>query len=226
MTRSNVYDERFGDLRSLLGQKPSALGFARQCRAIEQMWELEPERVNQELVPYMERALEGWPDELRVHPIFWLRRWYPSAKVEFTPVSLTRVLNLEQQRLGAALIEALAQLPAWHGVLSLNLAGNLLDAEAIKRLAKIPLTQLRYLNLSQNPLGSEGVRDLIHESAWAKGLRQLDMWATGCEFDGGVALALRGLGVELERLNMSAAELSSVSQAALRERFGARVVFS
>lgn len=224
MTGSSLYDERFGDLRSLLGQKPSALGFARQCRALEQMWELEPARVNQELVPYMERALEGWPDELRVHPIFWLRHWYPAAPVDFEPVRLVRVLNLEQQRLGAALIARLAELEAWHGVLSLNLSGNLLDAEAIKPLASIPFRALRALNLSQNPLESDAIASLLTKAAWRHGLRQLDMYAMGRDLDGGVALALRDL--DVERLSLSAAELSAVSQAALRERFGARVVLS
>lgn len=177
----------------------------------------------------MERALEGWPDALRAHPMFWLRHWCPAAPVDFEPVRLVRVLNLEQQRLGAALIARLAELEAWHGVVSLNLAGNLLDAEAIKPLASIPFTALRTLNLSQNPLENDAIVSLFKKAGWRHGLRQLDMYAMGYELDAGVVIALReSLGFALERLSLSAGDFARphLAQSALRERFGARVVFS
>lgn len=173
---SSLYEQRFGDLRSLISQPPSPLGFARVCKALSQLWPRYAERVCAELLPYLEPQLERWPSSLRAHPLFWLELWLnPSDGQPFEPARILRVLRLEQQRLGAAVVQQLAQHQAWHRLEVLALDGNLLGADEILTLAGCPFAQLRVLSLSQNELHDRGVEALI-EAPWLDQLHELFLW--------------------------------------------------
>ena len=55
----------FGDLRSLL-ERPSISVFDVILGVLGEVASEQPERLKEEWLPYMERALERWPDAMRV----------------------------------------------------------------------------------------------------------------------------------------------------------------
>lgn len=62
----------FGDLRSLLQQQPTPHLFIRICKVVS---ELSAEHYLAEYEPYVLDYLASWPDETRVVPPQWTRRW-------------------------------------------------------------------------------------------------------------------------------------------------------
>jgi uncharacterized protein (TIGR02996 family) len=72
---------------------------------------------------------------------------------------------------------------------NLNIAGNRMDAEGAKRLAKSSaLSRLTVLDVSDNPLGNEGVAEL-GESKHLKQLVSLNLSETGLDAEGVEAIA-------------------------------------
>lgn len=62
----------FGEVRSLSSGAPSAAKWRQLCVILERLWLDEPHHVEAELLPYLAKRLETWPDNMRVMPSSWL----------------------------------------------------------------------------------------------------------------------------------------------------------
>jgi uncharacterized protein (TIGR02996 family) len=117
-----------------------------------------------------------------------------------------RVLDLTHCQLGLKGARVLARGRHLGGLRALGLAANDLDAGALRELTSGFLTELRLLDISQNPVGDDGARALAQAHALRK-LEVLDLRRTRISDKGVVALAgsgnlaaLKELRLEEERL--------------------------
>lgn len=66
------YGEIFGELRSLLNQRPfKTPRFHEVCVRAEEAWRIDPARFEDELLPFLTQQLSVWPVELRTPPPQW-----------------------------------------------------------------------------------------------------------------------------------------------------------
>ncbi len=196
------FDERFGDLRSRLQDRPTPLTFARLCRALLEMWEEAPERVNQEIIPYLTERLEGWDADVCSYPGFLNPHWLQPQEHALGPLALLRQLDLSYQYLGGGVVDAITRQPQMKGLRTLNLAANRLDASAARQLAATNhLDGLTHLDLGKNPLGDDGVAALL-TAPWMSRVLDLELWSVGLT----TADVFRGVRLEAhERLDVRGA---------------------
>jgi len=149
------FNERFGDIRHRLGDRPTPLTFARICKALLEMWEEAPEQVNEEIVPYVAEATATWPDDILVYPGFLDAHWLEPADHALGPLALMRKLDLSYRYLGPGLVDALAAQPHMTGLHVLDLRANKLDAPSLLTLRDLEhLAGVRTLRLGGNAVGA------------------------------------------------------------------------
>lgn len=138
-------------------------------------------------------------------------------------------LDLDATNPGAEGVRVLCESGALSQLRTLSLAGNRLGPTAAKRIvAARSLRKLRVLNLSGNPLGDSGAAALA-DSPTLGGLVELDLSDTQISDAGALALAESRHLTNLCRLSLTTNDpegqtLAPDVRAALRERFGSRVV--
>ena len=81
----------FGALRALLHQPPSAQAWAQLCKVVR---EVPPQAYTDQIEPYCEAQLRGWPDRLRVTPRAWVRALMRGKG--FAQIRLCRTLDLSR----------------------------------------------------------------------------------------------------------------------------------
>lgn len=119
----------FGELRSLLAQPPSKIGWVRLCMLLDEAYRARPEEVAKLWVPYAERALASWPASLRVSPTQW---FVPLELGHTVPMlTLVRVLDWSDSEISYNTISMLIQCPELAHLESLDLSHNLLEDDAL-----------------------------------------------------------------------------------------------
>ena len=215
---------RFGELRARQSEAPSALGFARIARTCEQLWRLDAQRVNEQIVPYLRGALDAWPDEALLHPMFWLELWLEPQPPWFEAVTLVRVLDLSYQRGGDALAQRLVAMgQLWAPLRRLDLSGAGLGPQGAQALAGASLGALRELILGGVPLGPEGVEALC-QAPWLSSLRELQLWSVTLSAPSAERLAQRlAASAALERLVVTRQMMGAHALGVLTSALGSRV---
>jgi hypothetical protein len=85
------FDQRFGDLRSLLQREPDAVGWGSLCLLLDAMEREDAGRTSAQALPYAAQATRSWPAALRVTPRAWLAR----AEAGDAPAALALCATLE-----------------------------------------------------------------------------------------------------------------------------------
>ncbi len=151
------FNERFGDIRHRLLDRPTPMTFARVCRSLLEMWKEAPARVNVDVVPYVAESMATWPDEVLRYPGFMDPYWLEPTEHALGPLALMRELDLSYRYLGAGLVDALGRQPQMDGLRLLDLRSNALDEGALLELADMAhLTGLRTLRLGGNAVDGSG----------------------------------------------------------------------
>ena len=167
----------FGELRSQLHQPPGTVRFVRICRVLGRMWAKNPGRVDQEILPYALEVMADWPDEHRVYPRFWNELWLaPAAPEPFSPLELIARMELDHEPLTLEQFERLARAPL-HQLRWLDLTDTQLGEAGARALAGADRPRLEELRVADNPLGDRGLA-LLLGSAGAPRLRQVFAWSS------------------------------------------------
>lgn len=66
---AQTYEEKWGELRSLVEQKANKSNLNKVKALFESMWTEDKERTDQELVPFLTDKLESWPDGYFAHSV-------------------------------------------------------------------------------------------------------------------------------------------------------------
>jgi hypothetical protein len=149
----DTFQKHFGDIRSRLAEPATPVTFFRVCKALALMWEEDSERVNAEVVPYLDAHRHHWPDEMRVHPAFWEKLWLGDELVRFGPLCLISRLDLSYRKLGALAVERITNAPGLETLDALDLRSNDLDDAMLEALASTEsLAALSELDMGDNPL--------------------------------------------------------------------------
>ena len=176
----------FGELRSLLNQPPSELGWRRVCWFLERAWTTHRPEATRSWLPYAESHLESWPDALRRCPTRWARHLI--VEPDFEPGRLVRQLRVMGLRGDQARLGRLLESPCWPGLTALEAPRQRLDDGALGRLLERAPPGLVRLDLSENELTCDGVEALLSSPVGPQ-LRALDLSNTRV----GISLSLASL---------------------------------
>jgi hypothetical protein len=231
----------FGDVRSVLQQAPSAHGWALLCDRVERM---DPERAQQEAIPYALRGLDGWPAALRVLPNVWAESII--SGVVPTGASLARAITLHSKTLDISRASAIASWAAQVPIERLTLRSGSASHKALMALLNntswpalraltcdcdLPTTTFTALKIGGQHLAIEEldlrtipakgesasaaeVAALIH-APLIRGLRGLRLRSYAQHPEGLHALREAPWWWRLELLELRSRSLSSVAQGAL-----------
>ena len=166
----------FGELRSLMHQRPCADSWSALCDLIE-AWPAPDMEARAR--PYIDAHITQWPDQLRVAPEHWLRaiergdhpvgmRWIKSARMtersRCSPHALAtalgantlRALALEDHLPGDGLLE-LSSFAQFAELEDLKLQGTGLGSRGFLRAIERSLPRLTHLNASANELALHAI---------------------------------------------------------------------
>src|SRR5690606_25798043 len=101
----------FGELRSALARAPSERAWRALCEVLERG---DVARLEAEQLPYVLSCLERWPDALKIAPARWVEARLTGAPAPWLAIAMT--LDLSEQRLDVAELDALVSTPALHHV--------------------------------------------------------------------------------------------------------------
>ena len=147
----------FGEIRSAAQRAPGEAAWEAICAAVEAV---EPARLREEVVPYLNAHLRHWPDAARRVPARWLRALWRGEPAPIEALAITRRLEL-RGGVRATELAALARLPQLGGLSSLALRSCGLRAADLVALEGAPLwASLTSLDLSHNALNREAMRAL------------------------------------------------------------------
>jgi hypothetical protein len=99
----------FGELRSLLHEERDGGQWHEVCALLD-TWPRD--QLVDRVLPYVARAIEGWPAAARVAPARWVERW--SQREEVPELALTRAVSVGGYR--PHRLDALIYLGAWPGL--------------------------------------------------------------------------------------------------------------
>ena len=197
----------FGEIRTLLSERPSVRAWKRLCKMIDT---LPVEECNQMVIPYIRHHLEispRWERLTRNPPEHWLKRFkenkefFPAFSiishlhlsmygeeitellkllVDSTDLNLLRMLHLETQMKNKGLLQLCEGEHLLQRLRGLNLTYNQLTAPSAEHLASLSsLEGLELLDLSHNKIKDAGVKALV-ESEHLRGLKWLNLTDCGC----------------------------------------------
>jgi uncharacterized protein (TIGR02996 family) len=122
----------------------------------------------------------------------------------------------EDARIQPADVAMLADSPNLANLTSLDVSGNEIDAESLRRLLRSPyLTNLRELNVSANPLSAGAIEQLGEHLATEVRLHSLALDHNSIGNEGAAVLARARFCAELRNLNVDTCEITSRGVAAL-----------
>jgi Ran GTPase-activating protein (RanGAP) involved in mRNA processing and transport len=130
-----------------------------------------------------------------------------------------KLLNLEDNGLGASALAELAKLPHFAEIERLALSGNDFGVTGIEALTTRRLQYLRSLTLGGSGLGDPGVAALV-EAPWLPRLRDLDLSDNHIGNDGLATLLRKGRLSGLEVLQLSRNDISDRGAALLEHHTG------
>lgn len=219
--RSPTPQERFGQVRSLLHQPPSALVWSKLCAVIDD-WSPSPQ-LTHEVLPYAQELLSSWPPSLfRPAPHKW---WSMSSPLHSTQSSaalpLANGLSFNRATLDPAKLRAIVELCTRHRFTHLDLSDSKLGVAGAKALAAMPqLQQLQALYVAKNQLGAQGASALA-QSPHLQTLERLDLSENMLQLAGLEAILAPGVWPGLKHLELYRNELgdAGITRLAQQPRF-------
>lgn len=151
------YQELFGELRSSLAGKKNSQTYEEVLKLLVQMHRLNPRRVDQEVVPYVHKAIEKFPESVRTYDSKDLKNHTkPESKfrIEFAKVYTDRTLSPEIYKSRELTEKVLLNTKAKNYLLFLDLRkAPLSNKETIQALMTFPKS-LSILDLSNRNMPS------------------------------------------------------------------------
>lgn len=191
----------FGELRSRLMQRQDSGSWALVRAWAEQAWDEQPERFEDEWLPYLVDQVRRWRPRVCDCPGHWKRRF---AAGRFAPMQLVRALHFQaDEPRRAEVLAAMATSPDLTSVETLSFGGGVFVAASreAELLAQASLPSLRTLELlgAFRSLSRARITTLAGAS-WLGQVERLDI--SGCEVsgDGLEGLWEAGLGASLVEL--------------------------
>jgi hypothetical protein len=166
-----------GELRSVVAVPYHAGSWAALCAALKPCERMGREQWRAEIEPYVERAIAGWPDAVRVAPMSWVLLAAGGAEAGLLRLARAVVLDPagEEVLWGDDGLVALVESPDFALITRLEAPGAGLTDQAALAIARTPnAALLAELVLFGNQLGSEGAR-LLARSNSLPSLRVLDL---------------------------------------------------
>ncbi len=191
----------FGELRSRLMQRQDSGSWALVRAWAEQAWDEQPERFEDEWLPYLVDQVRRWRPRVCDCPGHWKRRL---AAGRFAPMQLVRALHFQaDEPRRAEVLAAMATSPDLTSIETLSFGGGAFVGASHEgvHLAQASLPSLRTLEVPGAFLGSgRGRLETLGEASWLGQVARLDI--SGCEVGSGALGRLwnAGLGASLVEL--------------------------
>ncbi len=146
----------FGEIRSLLQDKPSAQGWEELCHVISE-WR-GPEDLETLVMPYILSHLQEWPHAMRRTPLRWKEGLVRGARLPFGP--LVKVLDGAELKLRNEDLLTLARAPVMSHVEAIDLSRNVFGWRGLSHLLTSAPSRERWraLRLAPTAVGVEGLR--------------------------------------------------------------------
>lgn len=205
---------RFGELRSIVQQRPSAQAWEALCEHLERWPSPELEQL---ALPYTLQYLARWPSAILVAPMRWLNRLTPYA-----PLTLARTLNILEAPISLEQARTLASNPHLRHIELIYLRANQLGDRGLEAL----LGGEHFLGLTSLSVHLNGLRaasaHVITECAYVGQLQELSFYGNRLR-DQGVRQLVQSPLHRLKRLELSANEVKDGGAVAISQnsRLGA-----
>lgn len=195
----------FGELRSLLQQKPSPEAWEQLCHFIS---EWSAEGFEHDTLPYVQSHLASWPAELRTTPLRWREGLARGANLPFA--SIVRVLDAQRMNLRNEDMLTMGRAPVMEHLIGLNLSDNKIGWRGLNHLLEhAPPNKLEALALDRTGIGNEGLK-LLARSPTLSNLRVLSL--------SGVHMAPSGLEALMQSEHLGALEALVLDDNNLNDR--------
>lgn len=153
----------FGEIRSAAQRAPGEAAWEAICEAVEA---IEPARLREEVVPYLNAHLRHWPDAARCVPARWLRAIARDEPAPIEALAITRRLVLRaagvRDMVLFGLLERFEQLSQLGALRILDLSSCGLQGVDLFVLGNAPIWRhVTTLDLSHNALDTQAVEDLL-----------------------------------------------------------------
>jgi len=191
---AHEFDEVFGDLRALINGPKTEHQWALVCDMIEVVYELDPERIIEQWMPYLRQATGRWPRRIKRAPSHWLEH-------SEALLGIFDVLTLRGDPIGDDGALALAASDHLHSLTYLDISGANITARGLAYICDSgSFTSLEVLGVWDNPLGDDGAEVLAE--AHLPRVERLYVRGAGITDDGAMALAVTKSWPRLRTLNL------------------------
>lgn len=199
---------RFGELRSIVQQRPSAQAWEALCEHLERWPSPEQELL---AIPYAEQRLARWPSAILSAPMRWLTRLLPYA-----PLRLARTMSILDAPISLELASSLASNPHLRHIERVSLRANQLGDQGLAALlGGENFSGLTSLSVHLNGLRAASAR-VITECAYVGQLQELALYGNRLR-DQGVRQLAHGPLHSLKHLDLSANEVKDEGARALAQ---------
>jgi len=193
----------FGDIRSVLHGAASAQAWEEVVALLEL---LETPQLEQEILPYVHRAIKGWDDRLLVPPALWLDRVLAGAREP--RMILVRRLSLTHTDFEGQKFQQLIRSPYLEHLTSLELTWPGLDLDQLVTLLyHRSLSRLTEFSLEGAELG-DGAIDVLCLTSFVHRLEVLELERNELS-DGAISRLIDELGPSLRVLDLSSNHITS-----------------
>lgn len=200
----SVVTPTFGDIRATVQQTASVEAWFKLCKLIEK-WP-QQDRLEAEVIPYVQSHTVGWPDRMRVVPDRWLEAWLEES---LGPIaSLMRRMFLGSKLRKGVTLERFLRVSNNRHLTQLDLGWNQLIQDDFRLLGRADhLENLTHLGLRGN-LPMDGGVHLLSEAEWFTRIQWLDLSTCRVGADGARAIARSELS-RIEHLDVSRNKLGA-----------------
>ncbi|MEM1348311.1 MAG: hypothetical protein AAGI01_07150 [Myxococcota bacterium] len=204
---SHGFEDIFGELRALINGPRTAWRWRRVCDVVERAYELDPERVLEQWMPYLRQATGRWPRRIKRAP----SRWIDASEAL---LGIFDVLTLRGEPVGDDGAMSLARSEHVHSLTYLDLSGAGLTARGLSYLCESDaLHSLQVLSIWDNPLGDEGAKVLAE--AKLQRVERLYARDVGISDEGAIELAQSEAWPKLRTLNLEHNHIEDLGAEAL-----------
>lgn len=165
-----TFEQSFGEIRSLLDQQPSRMGFDLICQHIDAASADDAQRVTEEWFPYIDGRLESWPDSTRLCPKQLIQKFEDGEPLWG---SLVRALDYEGISLTKKRMEKLFALEHASSLTWLDLRSAKMKWDQIESLAADAPFRLKHFGFRRVSKIDWDVIDALFSSPMLSGLESL-----------------------------------------------------